>query len=54
VEVGEDGFLHQAGVDRGDAIDLVAADDGQVRHADALALVFVDQRHALPQRRVAG
>jgi len=54
VEVGEDGFLHQPGVDFGNAIDLVAADDGQVRHADALAPGLIDQRHALPQGGIAG
>ena len=39
---------------RGDAVDAVAADDGEVRHAHALLAVLVDERHAANAGLVAG
>ena len=43
VEVAQHGLLEQFGVQRGDAVDRVAADARQVRHADVLVAGFVDQ-----------
>ena len=45
VEVAEDAVFEQLGVQRGDAVDRVAADARQVRHADGLLAPLVDQRH---------
>ncbi len=43
VELGEEGALEQLGVQGGDAIDRVGADDGQVGHADHLGAAFLDE-----------
>ena len=50
-EVGEDGLDQQLGVQRRDAVDLVAADDGQVGHAHAALARFVDQRQPAQELR---
>ena len=54
VEVLEHALLEQLGVQRGDAVDRVAADGGQVRHPHALAAVLADERHAPQPVVVAG
>ncbi len=51
-EVGKQALAQQLGVERGDAVDLVAADHREVRHADAPRRV-VHQRDAGQDRRVA-
>ena len=60
VEFGEsrkNGFDHQIGVQFGHAVDAMATDDGQMRHAYALAffvaVAFVDQRYAAKQVDIA-
>ena len=44
-EVGDECGLHQLAVQRGDAVDGVAADDREVRHADLPLTSLEDQRH---------
>ena len=46
VEIAEDRLLHQLGVKRRNAVDAVGADIGEMAHADAAAIGFVDQRYA--------
>ncbi len=43
MQVGEHGLAHEIGVQRGDAVHRVAADESQVAHAQAAAVRFVDQ-----------
>ena len=45
--------LSSSRVERRDAVDRVAADAGQVRHAHVALAALVDQRQALDQRLVA-
>ncbi len=45
VEIGEEMFLEQFRVEGGDAVDGVAADDGEIGHADHLHVPFLDERH---------
>ena len=45
-EVGEDRFAHQPRVQLRHAVDAMAADHRQVRHAHAPVAFLVDQRHA--------
>eukprot|EP00047_Mylnosiga_fluctuans_P003292 m.228426 g.228426 ORF g.228426 m.228426 type:complete len:867 (+) comp11740_c0_seq1:45-2645(+) len=52
-EVLERGVLKNLGVQAGDAVDGVAADDREVRHVDGLLAVLVDQRHAVAALDVA-
>ena len=52
-EVGKDGLDQQVGVQRRHAVDLVAADNGQVGHAHPAFAVFVDQRQACQEPVVA-
>ncbi len=52
-EVGEDGLHQQLRVQRRHAVDLVAADDRQVRHAHAALAVLVDQRQPAQELVVA-
>ena len=54
VEVLEDTLLEKFGVQRGDAVDRVAADGGQVGHPHALAAVLADDRHPPHPVLVAG
>ena len=44
VEVGKDRDLHEFRVERGDAVDGMGADEGEVAHPDAAVAVLVDQR----------
>ena len=44
MEVTQDGFFQQAGVQFGDAVNRTAADAGEVRHPHAPPAVLVDQR----------
>ena len=44
VEVAEHRFLHQLGVERRDAVHLVRADEGELAHANAPAVMLVDER----------
>ncbi len=44
VQVLEDRAAHQLGVERGDAVDAVRAEEGEVAHAHVAAAVLVDQR----------
>ena len=53
-EVPQHGLLQQRRVQRGDAVDGMAADGRQVRHADAPVAGLVDQRHPRHARFVAG
>lgn len=53
-EVLEDGGLDEVGVQFGDAIDLVRADDGDVSHADHLGLSLFDDGDAAEQVVVLG
>ena len=53
VEVGEEMLLEQFGVKGRDAVDGVAADDGEIGHADHLHAAFLDERHDLLLVRVA-
>jgi hypothetical protein len=48
-EIREDGLAHQLAVQRRDAVDLVARQDAQVRHAHAARSVLVNQRDAAQQ-----
>jgi hypothetical protein len=54
VEVGEEMLLEQLGVEGGDAVDRMAADDGEIGHADHLHAAFLDERHAPLLLGVAG
>ena len=45
-KVGEDGSGHQVGVDFRHAVDFVRTDDCQPCHADAAAVVLIDDGHA--------
>ena len=54
VEVGEEMLLEQLGVERRDAVDRVAADDGEIGHADHLHAALLDERHAALLLRIAG
>ena len=54
VEVGEDGPLHQVGVDLRPAVHRVAADNGEVGHADVPAAALVHDGHAAQQIGVTG
>ena len=45
-KVGEDGSGHQVGVDFRHAVDFVRTDDRQPCHADAAAVVLIDDGHA--------
>ena len=40
------GGLEDFGMEEGDAIDSVAADDGKVGHVDGLLAMLLDERHA--------
>ena len=53
-EVVQHGLLQQRRVQRGDAVDGVAADGREVRHAHVLVAGLVDQRHPRDARVVAG
>ena len=53
-EVLEDALLEQFRVQRGDAVDRVAADGGQIRHLHALAALFADDRHPPDPVLIAG
>ena len=44
IEIAEHGLPHQAGVQRRHAVDLVRADEGQMPHAHALVLAFLNER----------
>ncbi len=54
VEVLEHTGFQQVRVQRGDTVDGVAADRGQVRHPNVLAAVLADQRHPADALLVAG
>ena len=54
VEIGRQRRLHEPAVKRGHAIDGVAADDAQVRHAHLLRRPFLDERHPLQAGEVTG
>ena len=54
VKVFEHTGFQQIRVQRGDTVDGVAADGGQVRHPHALAAVLTDQRHPADPLLVAG
>ena len=54
LEIREDGRFHQSGMDGGDAVDAMAADEGQMGHADAALAVLADQGHSAQQFGVAG
>ncbi len=54
VEIGEDGLLHQMSMKLGHAVDLVAADDGQVGHAHPRLAFVVDDGEAAQQVGIAG
>ena len=54
MKVGEDGFFHQLGVNFRHAVHLMAADDSEMRHADALVGRVVDDGHAAQQLGIAG
>ena len=41
--LGEEVFLDELGVDLGDAVDLVGADNAEIAHADLLDLAFLDE-----------
>ena len=41
---GEDRLLHELGVERGDAVDRMRADEGEMRHAHAPSMALVDER----------
>ena len=53
-ESGEEVLLEQFGVEGRDAVDRVAADDGDVGHADHLDAAFLDERHGPFLFRIAG
>ena len=44
----------QPGMNRGDAISTVRADNGQVGHAHVLGRAFLDQAHPRDTARIAG
>ena len=46
-------LLENLRMDFRDAVDLLRADDRQMRHADILAMVFVEDAHAADAIRVA-
>ena len=46
VKVGEDGLLHKIGMYPGHAVDLMAADNGQMRHAKPASVILIHYRHA--------
>ena len=48
----EHGAAHQLGVQRGHAVHLVRAEEGQRAHAHAPLAVLVDQRHLGQRRRI--
>ena len=54
VEVLEERGLEQLGMEGGDAVDGVGADDGEVGHADLAGGGFLDERHAGDAVLVAG
>ena len=54
VEVLENRGLHQFGMHRRDPIDGVAADGGQISHADVLVAVLADDRHPTHPRLITG
>ncbi len=54
VEVAEQRLAHDGRMGVRHAVDAMAADDRQMRHAHALGPVLVDDRHAAQKVRVAG
>ena len=54
IEVLQDALLEQFGVQRGDAVDRMAADGREMCHPDALPAVLTDQRHPPQPIVVAG
>ena len=53
-KVGKNSLYQQVGMQSGDAVDLVAADDRQVRHAHPALAVLVNQRQPGQEAVVAG
>ena len=53
-EVTEHVALEEIGMERGDAVDGMGADDGKMRHRDLLLRAFFDDRHATDARIVTG
>ena len=53
-EIAQDGLLQQIRVQSRDAVDVVAADRGQMRHADVAFAAFVNQRQPRHAGVVAG
>ena len=53
-EIAQHGLLQQLGVELGDAVDRVAADAGEMRHAHVAWPAFVDEREPRESRVVAG
>ncbi len=53
-EIAKHGLLEQLGVQRGDTVDRVAADDGEIRHPDGARAAFIDQGKPRDALVVAG